>query len=311
MLTLWRAILIAALVALIGLGLWEDNNHPLPMITFVAAGDVLLDRGIARKIKANGLDWPFEKVASELGAADIAFCNLECPLSDDGIKISKPICFRANPEYLQCVADAGFDVVSSGNNHALDCGRNGLVETLKHLDGAGIRCAGAGADLSAASAPVIMDVGGVKVALLARNMLFPEVIWYRTDVPTVAQLDESKIEQQIRDAKASADVVVVSVHWGVEYQKRSEDWQIALGRKMIDAGASLVLGHHSHCTQPVERYHGGVIAYSLGNFLFDSPQPVCKESMILKCRLSKEGVSDLEIVPVRVKGCRPVLQTGT
>ena len=248
--------------------------------------------------------------ADIIRSADLAFCNLECPLSTTGQSLATPIVFKADPANLKCVTDAGFDIVSNANNHALDCGRRGLVETLRVLDDAGIAHSGAGTNLEVAESATILEVKGLRIAFLARNMLFPEAIWYREDSPTIAGLDESRIEDQIREAKSSADVVIVSVHWGIEYRKTPEDSQIALGRKMIDAGADLVIGHHPHCTQPVERYHGGVIAYSLGNFLFDSVNPVCTETMILKCRLSKSGVSELEIVPARVIKWRPELQKG-
>jgi poly-gamma-glutamate capsule biosynthesis protein CapA/YwtB (metallophosphatase superfamily) len=308
------ALLMVLAVVIIGLSPEEISKLsqcPPPEISFVAVGDVLLDRGIAEKIAKNGLDWPFAKVADVLRSADLAFCNLECPLSTTGQSLATPITFKADPANLKCVVDAGFDIVSNANNHALDCGRRGLVETLRVLDDAGIAHSGAGTNLEVAESATILEVKGLRIAFLARNMLFPEAIWHRKDSPTIAGLDESRIEDQIREAKSSADVVIVSVHWGIEYQKTPEDSQIALGRKMIDAGADLVIGHHPHCTQPVEWYHGGVIAYSLGNFLFDSRDPVCMESMILKCRLSKSGVSELEIVPARVIKWRPVLQTGT
>ncbi|MCX6377730.1 MAG: CapA family protein [Armatimonadetes bacterium] len=304
------ALFMVLAVVIIGLSPEEISKLsqcPPPEISFVAVGDVLLDRGIAKKIAKNGLEWPFAKVADVIRSADLAFCNLECPLSSTGQSLAKPIVFKADPANLKCVVDAGFDIVSNANNHALDCGRRGLVETLSVLDDAGIAHAGAGTNLEVAESPTFLEVNGLRIAFLARNMLFPEAIWYRKDAPTIAGLDESRIEDQIREAKSSADVVIVSLHWGVEYQKKPLDSQIALGRKLIDAGANLVLGHHPHCTQPVERYHGGVIAYSLGNFLFDSRNPVCMESMILKCRLSKSGVADLEIIPAKVTKWRPEL----
>lgn len=301
-------VLIAVVVVLLSpvrVSRRSECPPPEPSITLVAVGDVLLDRGIAKKIANNGFDWPFAKVAETIRAADIAFCNLECPLSKGAHKVTKFICFRADPKNLACVSDAGFDIVSTANNHALDAGRRGLMETLGHLDDAGIAHAGSGANLEAAESPTILDVNGVKVAFLARNLLFPEGVWYRTDAPTIAGLDESRIEEQIADAHEKADVVIVSLHWGIEYRKKPTDAQIALGRKLIDAGANVVLGHHPHCTQPVEEYHGGVIAYSLGNFLFDSVNPVCMETMILRCRLSRSGVSELQIIPARVVKWRP------
>ena len=278
-----------------------------PAITFVAVGDVLLARGIERRITRYGRSWPFEKVTETLRSADLAFCNLECPLSAGGIKVNKPICFKADPANVQCLADAGFDVISLANNHGLDCGRLGLIETMHYLEKMGIAYAGAGNTLAESALPTIVDVRGVKIAFLAQNALYPEGVWFRPDAANIAPLDPETIEAEVADAARRADVVVVSLHWGVEYRRQPQPEQVEMARKLIDAGADLILGHHPHVTQPVERYHGGVIAYSLGNFLFDSPFAKCKESMILKCRLSKSGVSDLELIPVRIEYFRPGL----
>lgn len=280
--------------------------EPPVSVTFMAVGDVLLDRGIARKIDANGQDWPFAKVSPILKSADIAFCNLECPLSARGVKVNKPFCFKADPANVKCLADAGFDVVSLANNHSLDCGRTGLVETMRCLDDLGIRFVGAGDTLNDSKLPVVMELHGLRIAFLARNTLMPEGIWLRTDAPGTAGLDESTICREIAQARTKADVVIVSLHWGIEYRQQSEEAQKVLARKMIDAGADLVIGHHPHVVQPIERYHGGMIAYSLGNFLFDSPQPICKKSIIFKCRLSKSGVSDVEVIPATISGYRPI-----
>lgn len=275
-------------------------------VTFMAVGDVLLDRGVARRIKANGVHWPFAEVSTIVRTADVAFCNLECPLSVKGIKINKPLCFKADPSNAECLTDAGFDIVSLANNHSLDCGRAGLTETMDCLGKLGIAYCGAGDTLAESKKPVVVQIKGLRIAFLARNTLMPEGIWLRSDVPGEAELDESTICREIADARKLADAVIVSLHWGVEYSQHPRDSQTVIARKMIDAGADLVLGHHPHTVQPIEEYHGGVIAYSLGNFLFDSPNRQCKESMILKCRLSKAGVSDPEVIPVRITDCRPI-----
>jgi len=278
-----------------------------PALTLVAVGDVLLARGIERRISRYGRDWAFEEVAETLRSADLAFCNLECPLSAGGVKVNKPVCFKADPINVQCLADAGFDIVSLANNHGLDCGRLGLLETMHYLEKVGIACVGAGSTLAESAQPTIVDVKGLKIALLGRNALYPEGVWFRPDAANVALLDPETIEAEVADAAGRADVVVVSLHWGIEYRKQPQPEQVEMARKLIDAGADLVLGHHPHVTQSVERYHGGTIAYSLGNFLFDSPFPKCEGSGILKCRLSKSGVSRVELIPVRIVDCRPMI----
>jgi len=298
---------IALVIILVLVCYRRVGREAKPAVTFMAVGDVLLDRGVAKKISANGRDWPFAKVSPILQSADVAFCNLECPFSAKGVKVNKPFCFKADPANGKCLADVGFDIVSLANNHSLDCGRTGLVETMRCLDDLGIRFVGAGDTLNDSKLPVVVEQHGLRIAFLARNTLMPEGIWLREDAPGTAGLDESTICREIADARRLADVVIVSLHWGVEYRENPGEAQRMLARKIIDAGADLVLGHHPHVVQPVETYRGGVIAYSLGNFLFDSPNPNCKGSMILKCKLSKSGVADVEIIPIKITGCRPIL----
>jgi poly-gamma-glutamate synthesis protein (capsule biosynthesis protein) len=280
---------------------------PEPSVTLVAVGDVLLARGVGRGIDRFGTDWPFEEVAQIIGSADIAFCNLECPVSADGVRVNKPIAFKGSPKTVDALSCAGFDIVSLANNHSLDCGRTGLRETTRCLEEQGIGYVGAGEDLAQASEPVIVEVDGLEIAFLARNALLPECVWLRPDAPGVAPLDTESIERDVRDAARRSDVVIVSLHWGVEYSRVPREQQKELAHRIVDAGAELVIGHHPHVLQPIEHYHGGVIAYSLGNFVFDSPFRKCRDSAILRCRLSRDGVSDVEMIPVRIVDFRPTI----
>lgn len=284
----------------------QTVTKPEPSVTFVAVGDVMLDRGIGRRIEQYGIEWPFKQVRDALRSADLAFCNLECPLSARGIKVTKPICFKADPANVECLTDAGFDIVSLANNHSMDCSRPGLIETMHYLDKSEIAYTGAGGTPSEAALPVIVTVKGIRIAFLARNAWLPEGAWFRPDAPNSSYLDSETIESEVRDAANQADVVIVSLHWGIEYRTHPQSAQVELAHKVIDAGADLILGHHPHVLQPLEEYHGGVIAYSLGNFLFDSPFKNCKKSMILKCRLSKSGVLGIEQTPVEIVDYRPV-----
>lgn len=271
----------------------------------MAVGDVMLDRGIGKRIKKHGIEWPFKLVRDTLRSADLAFCNLECPLTSRGIKVTKPICFKADPANVECPADAGFDIVSLANNHSMDCSRAGLLETMHYLHKSGIAHTGAGNTPSEAALPTIVTVKGIRIAFLARNAWLPEGMWSRPDAPNSAYLDSETIESEVRDASRKADVVIVSLHWGIEYRTHPQPAQVELAHRIIDAGADLIIGHHPHVLQKVEKYHGGVIAYSLGNFLFDSPFRNCKQTTILKCRLTKSGASDIEQMPVTIKDYRP------
>lgn len=299
---------VAILLAGIG-GCRKRQAHPPapePTVTLVAVGDVMLDRGIGKRIKKHGMAWPFKGVRETTRSADLAFCNLECPLSSRGIKVTKPICFKADPANVECLTDAGFDIVSLANNHSMDCSRPGLVETMHYLDKTGIAYVGAGETPSHAALPTIVTSKGIRIAFLARNAWLPEGAWFRPDAPNSAYLDSETIESEVRDASGQADVVIVSLHWGIEYRTYPQPAQVEMAHKIIDAGADLILGHHPHVLQKVEKYNGGVIAYSLGNFLFDSPFRNCKQTTILKCRISKSGISDVEQIPVTIKDYRPV-----
>ena len=311
LLTLRRAILILAVSA--ALLVLSVDRQPAPRvprpettITLIAVGDVMLDRAVGRQIKRYGIKWPFKHVRDTLRLSDLSFCNLECPLSAKGIKVPKPICFKADPANVECLTDAGFDIVSLANNHSMDCSRPGLIETMHYLDKARIAYTGAGDTPYDASLPTIVTVKGLRIALLARNAWLPEGAWFRPDAPNSSYLDLETIESEVRDAAGQADVVIVSLHWGNEYHTTPREEQVELAHRIVDAGADLILGHHPHVLQKVEKYHGGVIAYSLGNFLFDSPFKNCKKTMILKCSLSKSGVSGLEQIPVTIEDYRPI-----
>ena len=280
---------------------------PDTSVTFAAVGDVMLARGIGKRITENSTKWPFAHVRDKLRAADLTFCNLEFPFTHDGLKVNKPFCFKGDPANVACLTDAGFDIVSLANNHTLDCGRDGLTDTMRTLDAASVAYAGAGPTEADARAPRILTVNGLRIAILARNAWLPEIVWYRTDAPTIAPLDPDTIEDEIRAAARQADVVIVSVHWGEEFAKHPCPDQIDLAHKMIDAGANLVIGHHTHTLQPIEEYHKGVIAYSLGNFVFDNSRPVCLDSRIFTCRLSRSGVSDVKLIPTHLDHWRPAL----
>jgi poly-gamma-glutamate capsule biosynthesis protein CapA/YwtB (metallophosphatase superfamily) len=302
---------IAPILALAALVLAASPAHmptlpaPEPCITLAAVGDVLLARGIGERIDQYGPDWPFEEVRSVLQSADIALCNLECPLSEHGVRVNKVYAFKAKPERCACLSGAGIDIVSLANNHTLDCGRRGLVETMDTLEEAGIAYAGAGPDEKAAREPLIVEAGGIRIAFLARNALLPESVWYRTDAPGIAPLDPETIEEEVAEAARLADVVIVSLHWGIEHHTYPEPWQEEMARRIIDAGADVVLGHHPHVVQPVEAYEGGLIAYSLGNFVFDNSQPRCRKSAILKAWLTRGGIEEYEVIPVEITRWRP------
>ncbi len=275
-------------------------------IELVAVGDVLLDRGVARRIGREGVGRVFADVKEELAAADVAFANLENPLASRCRRAAKKISFHARPVHADALVGAGFDLVSLANNHTLDCGKSGLLETIDHLKARGLRWVGAGPTPAAAEAPAVLTVNGIKIAFVAFTDVEPLAGPRRDAWAGVGRASAASLRRAVAAAREGADVVVVSLHWGVEYASRPSARQRELAQVAVEAGADLVLGHHTHTLQGLEAFTSGrarraLVAYSLGNFVFDSPPSLGRrvvESVILRCRFGKDGLVSAEVRPV-------------
>ncbi|HYO91616.1 MAG TPA: CapA family protein, partial [Pyrinomonadaceae bacterium] len=252
-----------------------------------------------------------------ISGADLAFGNLECPLTTRCDRSPQRISFRARPRYVEALTDAGFDMLSLANNHSMDCGSTGLLETMRNLKRGGLRWSGAGRTRAEAESPVLLSVKGIRIAFVSFTAITPPVRRpLEEDEPTVALASRATLERAVVSARREADVVIVSLHWGVEYSYRPVTEQVSLAHAAVEAGADLVLGHHTHTLAGVEvikrlspagtRY--ALIAYSLGNFAFDSPRWLGKrvtESAILRCRLSRAGLLSAEVLPVVLEDYLP------
>jgi poly-gamma-glutamate capsule biosynthesis protein CapA/YwtB (metallophosphatase superfamily) len=286
----------------------------LPRLTLAAAGDCMFDRGVRAVCAERGREWPLSAVRDIMAAADVAFLNLETSIARGGARLpGKGIWFRSAPEFAQELADAGIDVVTLANNHVLDYDDPAFDETLSNLSAAGIDVCGGGKNMAEARRPAVLSANGISVAFLGYSE-FADIYWSVARPkrfvageagPGISPWDREAIVEDIRRAKRLADHVVVSFHWGDEYVSMPADRQVQLAHAAIDAGASVVHGHHPHVLQPVEVYHGGVIFYSLGNFVFDQKKPATVESMIAHVTFSPEAVVRAEIIPVRIEECRP------
>ncbi len=245
---------------------------PERMHELVFVGDMMFDRSIRRVIERTGDPLaPFALIAERLRAADLAIGNLEGPISDRGTRQGSIYSFRFPPaETIAALKSAGFDVVSLANNHIWDYGRVGARDTMQQLRDAGIKYMGFGETHDEANAPVIQRIGSTMVALLGYTEFYGKTLW-ADDRLGVSEFDPDVIVERIAEIKRSktADIVVVSLHWGVEYKTQSNAAQQKIARKLIDAGADLIIGHHPHVPQEIEYYNGRAIVYSLGNFVFD------------------------------------------
>jgi poly-gamma-glutamate synthesis protein (capsule biosynthesis protein) len=262
-------------------------------------------------MEANGADYPYALIR-HLISGDVTFANLEGALTERGEPWPKGYNFRTPPRFALGLRDAGFDVVSLANNHTMDYGAVGLEDTLDALDAAAVARAGAGRSASEAAQAVMVEAGGLRVAFIASAATpveaggFAVEQWSATaDGPGIFVCDDDALRSLVSEARRSADFVVVTAHAGAEYRNAPDATQARIVNVALEAGADAFIGHHAHVVQPVELRGGQLVAWGLGNFIFDLdnvdlaniPEP--RVSLILNFTLAKgAGVTSWEAIPV-------------
>jgi poly-gamma-glutamate synthesis protein (capsule biosynthesis protein) len=245
---------------------------PLAYTRLIFSGDVMLSRDVRRQIlAAHDTAMPFRKIAPLLAASDIAFVNLESPFSDRGPYFEGGLIFHAAPEMISGLQLAHVAIASTANNHSRDCGPRGVEFTVKWLRAHGIAAVGSGLTEQEAHQGVILTRHGIRFGFLGYTFDQSNGNWKDVDA-RVAVANVDALRRDIADLKQRADVVIVSMHHGIEYMPTPSAAQVEFAHAAIDAGAQLVIGHHPHVIEPEEDYHGGEIIYSLGNFVFDQYQ---------------------------------------
>ncbi len=254
----------------------RDGPPPEPRsVTVTAVGDVSLAREVVDRMQAAGADYPYALVL-DLLAGDIVVGNFEGALTGRGEPWPKAYNFRTPPEYAAGLRAAGFDLVSLANNHAMDYGADGLFDTMAALEAAGVAFAGAGADESSAYRPVVVEAAGLRVAFVAvvatpdEGSGFSIWEWAPSEgSPGVAIGTVDAVSTVVAAARRRADFVVVMLHAGTEYSTAVDATQRALAEAAFAAGAVAVVGSHPHVPQAIEWREGKLVAWSLGNFIFD------------------------------------------
>jgi poly-gamma-glutamate synthesis protein (capsule biosynthesis protein) len=232
-----------------------------------------------------------DAAADILRRADIRFANLEAPLLQGGRpQFSTGVRLQSPPAAVGILRHLGFDVVSLANNHLMDFGPDGLRSTLGILADNRIASVGAGPDLVAARAGVVLSVNGSRIGFLAA--CDNQGGGAAAHQPGVALIVPRALRAAVARLRERADYVVVALHTGIEFTNYPEPYFVRLAHRLIDAGAAVVVGHHPHVPQGVERHGRGLIAYSLGDFLFDLPRPA----------------GDLDPTQARFNACHPVLE---
>ncbi|SHJ28239.1 poly-gamma-glutamate synthesis protein (capsule biosynthesis protein) [Geosporobacter subterraneus DSM 17957] len=272
-----------------------------------------MDRGVRKSIERHGYDYPYLKVEEYLKKGDITFANLESPLTsrDTAVLKDRALIFKGDIENGRSLKAAGFNILNLANNHTLDYGPEGLIDTLEVLEENGILPLGAGLNAQEARQPVFVNIKGITVGFLGYSQFPPEGYLYFSDRPEVARINPDTISAEITRAKESCDFLVISFHWGKEYDVYPSEFQKSLARLAVDRGGDLILGHHPHVLQSMEKYQGKLIFYSLGNFVFDRQiQPGTDETIMLNVKLSKGQWQEADLIPARIIDCQPIPVAG-
>ena len=260
--------------------------------SFLAVGDIMLSRNVAGTIqKSDNVNLPFEKMAEILKSTDFNFGNLESPISSTSPIISgHSLIFGAPLAYIKALADNNFKILNLANNHALDQGLKGLDFTISVLDQLKIKHIGAGSNLEQAQAAAVVEANGIKICFIGASYSSINDGGKATNNYVTRIEDTEKLKSSILNLKSKCDFIVTTMHAGTEYTRNPNRAQIKFAHTAIDAGADMVIGHHPHWVQTIEKYNGKYIFYSLGNFIFDQMwSQDTREGLALRINLSKTG----------------------
>ena len=280
-------------------------------LSIVMTGDILLDRGVRRVIEKRGVDHLFStEVDAVFRSAQVVVGNLECPASKINAPVQKFYIFRAEPEWLQALKRHGITHLNLANNHSIDQGRKGLLDTKQNIVKAGMVPIGAGRNMKEAAEPVLLAKHPRKVWLLASLRLALENYAYLPDKPCVSQEPMDSLlrrVQRLRKADPTA-VIIVSLHWGGEHTLKPVPSQRHEAHMLIRAGADVLVCHHTHTLQTVEEFMGHSIYYSIGNFIFDPKKPINSEACIVRLKIAKgkDGLK-VETIPIEIRQCVPYI----
>ena len=278
-------------------------------IILLAVGDIILGDhphflgiGVKSIIERKKI-FIFEKIVNILSQGDIVFGNLETVLSDCGKKNSyESLILRGNSYFVNQLKDSNFKLLNIANNHIQQHGDSPFCNTIDILKENKIKIIGID-NLQ----PQIIESKGIKFGFFGYS-LRPEE---NNSKVLYSQGNKKKIISDVNRIKKKVDYIIISLHWGDEYISLPSISQISFVHDIIDAGADIILGHHPHVLQPVEKYKGGIIAYSLGNFVSDMCSEVTKKSMILKIIFNQNKKNKIELIPIYInKNYQPEISTN-
>ena len=278
-------------------------------LDIVLTGDILLDRGVRKVIDRYGADHLFSAgIDSVFRSAQVVVGNLECPATKIKAPVFKRFIFRGEPEWLTTLKAHGITHLNLANNHAIDQGRQGLMDTRQNILLAGMTPIGAGETMNVAATPVLLAETPRSVWLVPSLRLALENYAYLPDKPCVSQEPMDSLlcrVARLRQANPSA-VIIVSLHWGGEHTMKPVPRQRLEARQLISAGADVLVCHHTHTLQTIETYEGKYIYYSIGNFIFDQQKLINSQACIVKLHIERDSL-EVETLPIEIRQCVPYL----
>lgn len=292
-----------------------EEQEPVEMVHLHFAGDTIFSGSVASKLAKEGYHYPYEHVHALFSNDDLSVLNLETPVTERGTPAEdKSFVFKAPPKALPSMHKAGVDAVNLANNHTLDQGVEGLLDTLKHLKDSKIHFFGAGKNKQDAYAPLYLERKGIKIALCGFSRVIPQADWAAgKNKPGLAvAYDPAEAVKAVQGARQNADLVIVVAHWGKERTTKLEKHQTSLAHAFVDAGADLIIGGHPHVLQGLEQYKGKWIAYSTGNFIFTkkSTAPDTWDTAVFEAKCTKQGDCQMKLLPFRTEIGQPVPLKG-
>lgn len=286
------------------------------IVKLAAIGDIALTHSFNDLLSEKGPEYPFSNVVETFKNHNIVVANLEAPISNRGEIYPLKCSLRTDPEFIAGIKNAGIKVVSLANNHILDYGEDAFYDTLDILKNNQIGFSGAGKDLGNARKPFIALLGDIKIGFLSYCDVIIDSPFYASDkIRGIAPLDLKLIEEDIFSLRPQVDILIVSLHWGIENWSYPTPTQKTIAHKIVNLGCDLILGHHPHVLQGYEKFGKGYIFYSLGNFIFPDISWVWKnkygnditshvrltkdnrQSVIVSFEMSKTGINKFEVIP--------------
>jgi poly-gamma-glutamate capsule biosynthesis protein CapA/YwtB (metallophosphatase superfamily) len=276
-------------------------------ISIVFGGDVMLDRGIRKEIEKKGLPYLTDNLSPVFRQADFTIVNLECPATEINAPETKRFVFRAEPRWLKTLKESGVTHCIVANNHSYDHGRAGLISTAENLVKNDLIPVGYGTTQRKACEPVFLEKNGIKIALFSSVTLPLEAWMYLEETPGMCQASIDDLVTAIATLKKKSPEthVVVSLHWGLEYQMYPTPIQQSQARQLVEAGADAIIGHHPHVIQSYESINSKPVFYSIGNLIFDNPDPKTHQGILVKLNFGEKN--EVEIIPYRCDSWKPVL----